>query len=73
MTNKPCYFHSFRHKFVTELSRSGLPDGVITKIVGWDDPSMCQVYNDREIDEELSQYFDENGIKTQAPPDLSTL
>ena len=73
MTNKPCYFHSFRHKFVTELSRSGLPDGVITKIVGWDDPSMCQVYNDREIDEELGQYFDETGIKAQAPPDLSTL
>lgn len=73
MTNKPCYFHSFRHKFVTELSRSGLPDGVITKIVGWDDPSMCQVYNDREIDEELGQYFDENGIKAQPSADLSTL
>ncbi len=73
MTNKPFYFHSLRHKFVTELSRSGLPDSVITKIVGWEDPSMCQVYNDREIDEELGQYFDEHGIKKLAPVDLSSL
>lgn len=73
MTNKPFYFHSLRHKFVTELSRSGLPDGVITKIIGWEDASMCQVYNDRDIDEELGQYFDENGIKAQGPVDLSSL
>lgn len=73
MANKPFYFHSLRHKFVTELSRSGLPDSVITKIIGWDDPSMCKIYNDRELDEELEQYFDEDGIKPQSIVRLSDL
>ena len=33
--NADFYFHCLRHNFTTELSKSGIPDGVIKDIVGW--------------------------------------
>ena len=69
----PFYFHSMRHFFTTFLHLSGLPDTVIKSIVGWNSIEMVSRYNDISIDEELGQYFDENGIKTTEKVGLSDL
>ena len=58
---------SLRHAFVSNLSRAGLPDGVIQRLVGWDTADMVNVYKDIDADEEIAMYFDENGeIKADA-------
>ncbi len=64
--DKPFYWHSLRHYFTTQLSRSGLPDSVIKDIIGWSSLDMVSIYNDRSTDEEFAAYFDKDGIK-QAP------
>ena len=67
MTGKDFYMHSLRHAFVSNLSRAGLPDGVIQRLVGWDTADMVNVYKDIDADEEIAMYFDENGeIKADA-------
>lgn len=45
------YMHSFRHYFVTLLSRKNIPYHLIQYIVGWSDMSMVQVYDDSSIAE----------------------
>lgn len=67
------YWHSMRHYFTTYLSRMSIPEGVITEVVGWDSAEMCRIYNDTSTDDELSKYFDENGIKVQEAGKLSDL
>ena len=51
-----------------------LPDNVIQDIVGWDSADMVRVYKDISAEEQISQYFDENGeVKADAkksPMDL---
>lgn len=59
----PFYWHSLRHYFTTECSRSGLPDDVIKGLVGWESNDMVAIYKDIDVDEQLEKYFDENGIK----------
>lgn len=74
MTGKDFYFHSLRHAFVTNLVRAGIPDSVITQIVGWESAEMCKVYTDIDTDEQISMYFDENGeIKTDAKKSITDL
>lgn len=63
MTGINHYAHAYRHAFTTFLSNEGLPDTVIKDILGWADVSMVGVYVDRETDDTLDMYFDENGIK----------
>lgn len=68
------YWHSLRHFFTTYLVRSGIPDNVITQIVGWESADMCKIYTDIDADEHISQYFDENGdIKKDAKKSMSEL
>lgn len=67
------YWHCLRHYFTTHLARSGLPDGVIQEIVGWTSADMVRVYKDLTTEEQLEQYFDENGIKSVQPTKLSEL
>lgn len=67
------YWHSLRHYFTTSLARSGLPDGVIQEIIGWTSADMVRIYKDLTTEEQLEQYFDENGIKTVQPAKLSDL
>ena len=67
------YWHCLRHYFTTHLARSGLPDGVIQEIVGWTSADMVRVYKDLSTEEQLEQYFDENGIKAVQPKKLSDL
>lgn len=55
------YPHAFRHYFCTMLSRAGLPDSVITEIVGWESSDLCKIYVDIEADEQIGMYFNENG------------
>lgn len=67
------YWHSLRHYFCTHLARLGLPDGVIQNIVGWESADMVKLYKDISTSEELSKYFDENGIKEVKEVKLSDL
>lgn len=61
MTGKDFYFHSLRHAFTTSLVRAGIPDSVITQIVGWESADMCKVYTDIEADEQIGMYFNSDG------------
>lgn len=73
ITGKIYYIHSQRHFFVSELSRSGIPDSVITQIVGWESQEMCKVYNDRSDDELIGDYFKNGDISVGQKKDLSDL
>ena len=55
---KPFYFHSMRHLFVSNLVRDGMSDSDIVEVVGWSDSSMVQVYNDVPAAERLSAFFE---------------
>lgn len=61
--NVDWYWHSNRHFFTTGLCRANIPTNIVKDIVGWDSIEMVNLYNDREIDEELGKYFDKDGIK----------
>lgn len=49
--NLDIYPHSFRHYFVTYLSKVGLEAELIQSIVGWSSGDMVSIYNDLRIDE----------------------
>lgn len=59
----PVYAHAFRHAFVTDLVRSGLPDGVIQEIVGWTSADMVKVYTDIEAEEQIAMWFQGGEIR----------
>ena len=61
--NTDFYSHCSRHRYVTMMKESKLPDDVIVALVGWSDSSMIRVYNDARAEDMLDDYFDENGIK----------
>lgn len=67
------YWHCLRHYFTTHLVRMGLPDSVIQDIIGWDSADMLRLYTDISVDEQLGNYFDENGIKQVEKTKLSQL
>lgn len=60
---KPFYFHSLRHYFTSECLKNNLPASVVQEIIGWESADMVNLYDDRDADETLAKYFDENGIK----------
>ena len=47
----PVYAHSFRHYFVTLLSKKNIPYNLIQAIVGWSSSEMVQIYDDSTIAE----------------------
>lgn len=67
------YIHSARHLWTTGLSRQNLPPSLIQKLQGWESLEMVSLYDDREIDEEIGNYFDENGIKQTDQKGLTEL
>lgn len=74
MTGEDFYWHSLRHYFTTHLSKLGLPDNVIQDIVGWESADMVRIYKDISAEEQISQYFDENGeIRSDAQKSLADL
>ena len=62
LSGKESYLHSLRHYFTTALSRAGIPDNVITQIVGWESADMCKLYTDIEADEQIGMYFKNGDI-----------
>ena len=40
------YAHSFRHYFVTQLTRIGMPSDFIIEVMGWKTAEMYKIYND---------------------------
>lgn len=73
MLNTDFYFHSARHKFCTDMCKANVPASIIKDIIGWENVSMIDVYNDTEVDDEVGKYFDENGIKVTEKKSLSDL
>lgn len=70
---KPFYWHSLRHMYCTTLLKKNLPSSVVQEIIGWDSADMVNLYNDATIEDTLSQYFDENGIKGVKQSSLSDM
>lgn len=70
---KPFYWHSMRHYFNTQCLKNNLPSAVVQEITGWSSADMVSLYDDRETDDMLSQYFDENGIKSIEVKSLSDM
>lgn len=67
------YWHSIRHFFTSECSRSGLPDDVIQMLIGWSSLDMVSVYKDIEADEQFEKYFADGEIKKVEQKSLSDL
>lgn len=73
LSGKPAYLHSLRHYFTTSLVRSGIPDNVITQIVGWESADMCKLYTDIDADEQIGMYFRNGDIIQTSPKDIGSL
>lgn len=73
MTGRDFYFHSLRHAFTTSLVRAGIPDNVITQIVGWESSDMCKIYTDIDADEQIGMYFEGGEIKKPATNAIQTI
>lgn len=73
MTGRDFYFHSLRHAFTTSLVRAGIPDSVITQIVGWESADMCKVYTDIDADEQIGMYFKNGDISVPASQRIQDL
>lgn len=71
--NVDFYFHCLRHNFTTGLSKAGIPHHVIKEIVGWQEVSMVQIYDDSTVEDKLGDYFGEDGIKAVEKKGLSDL
>lgn len=73
ISGKPAYIHSLRHYFTTSLVRSGIPDNVITQIVGWESADMCKIYTDIEADEQIGMYFKNGDISTPMKKNIADI
>lgn len=62
ISGRDFYVHSLRHFHTTSLARAGIPDSVITQIVGWESADMCKVYTDIDADEQIAMYFKDGEI-----------
>lgn len=69
----PFYWHSLRHYFTTQCSKSGLPDDVIQMLVGWNTLDMVSLYKDISADEQFGKYFNEDGIQKQESKSLADM
>ncbi len=73
LAGKPAYIHSLRHYFTTSLARAGIPDNVITMIVGWESSDMCKLYTDIDADEQIGMYFKDGDISAPKQKSLSDI
>lgn len=73
MTGKDFYWHSLRHRYVTALSKSGLPDDAIQKIIGWNSIELVSVYKDIDAEDEFGKYFSNGEIVAQPKVGLEDL
>lgn len=73
MLGKSFYWHSIRHYFTTQLSESGLPDGIIQDVQGWASSDMVRIYVDTDSEKQFEKYFGSEGIKAVEKKGLSDL
>ncbi|MBQ2396111.1 MAG: site-specific integrase [Bacteroidales bacterium] len=73
MLGKCFYWHSIRHYFTTQLSESGLPDGIIQDIQGWASSDMVRIYVDTDSEKQFEKYFGSEGIKQVEQKGLADL
>jgi integrase len=74
MTDQDFYWHSLRHYFTTSMVRAGIPDNIVTQIVGWSSSDMCKLYTDMDVDEQIGMYFTSDGeIDSPGKGSLSNL
>lgn len=62
ITGRDFYAHALRHYYVSSLARAGIPDSVVTQIVGWSSQEMFAVYNDNPKDDQIGMYFKDGDI-----------
>ncbi len=67
------YHHAMRHNFATSPVKAGLPDSVVTDIIGWSSQDMLKIYVDLDKDEQIGKYFKDGEIVAQKQTDLSDL
>lgn len=70
---KDSYAHSYRHFFVSYLRRENIPIDIIKDIVGHEDVSMSQKYDDNPKEDGFLKYFSDNGINKVENKGLSDL
>lgn len=73
ISGRDFYFHSLRHAFTTSLVRAGIPDSVITQIVGWESADMCKIYTDIDADEQIGMYFKDGEISVPEKRSISNI
>lgn len=73
ISGKIWYPHACRHAFTTYLAKSGIPDDVIQKIVGWENVGMVSIYKDIDAEDEFGKYFADGEITAQAKTGLQDL
>jgi integrase len=57
MLDRPVYWHSYRHAFTSMLLEAGLPENVVTEILGWSSAEMVRHYDDRPVSDQIEKYF----------------
>ena len=67
------YWHCLRHNFTTELLNQGLPESVVQQIIGWSSADMIAIYDDREKDDILGEYFKDGEIVSKETKTLNDL
>ena len=67
------YFHCLRHQFTTTLLESGIPESVVQQIIGWSSADMIAIYDDRDKDDLIGEYFKNGEITSKQKNDLSNL
>lgn len=60
--NVEFYFHCCRHRYTTYLIRAGIPESVVTEILGWTSADMVKIYTDLDADEQIGAYFKDGDI-----------
>ena len=73
MLNEDFYWHALRHQFTTELLNQGLPESVVQQIIGWSSSDMVNLYDDRDKDDLIGEYFKDGEIVKKENKNLSDL
>jgi len=70
---KPFYYHSLRHYYTTMLVKAGIPAEVIKKISSWSSVTMVSTYTDLTLEDEIGNFFGDEGIIKQEEKGLNNL
>ena len=59
--------------YTTTLLESGIPESVVQQIIGWSSADMISIYDDRDKDDLIGEYFKNGEITSKQKNDLSNL